>query len=502
MTLRLAFACPYYGPTQPLVHLTQQANIMNAAQDGHVWEDNYSTMGLQHKYACEVMSERAAKDDRIEAVFWTEHDVVLPGDAVQQLVGALEANPGADVVSGIVFRRCEPFNPMISLEGSLTLAQYEQMKADAASGKLKDERLLLALEVLDYPELARDWLAPLRDLDTSAPPFRMKAASMGCFLARRRVFEHADQTKGIFAVDRWGLKSIDTAFFVRLYHAGFKLYCQPSILCGHMSDPDIVSVNHYQKHLMKLVERVERDRTETIRKEHPEARIYGELTRLADRYGTDKGTLDHAAGSGWEGWVHNYTPFYEAVLASIRTSARNVLEIGVFHGASLKMWRDYFPNATIQGLDNWEGYDGEGHLLQKPEDLGERIVLIDGDQANRDDLLRLEELQAQLFDMICDDGGHTMEQQQVSLGYLFPLVRPGGYYIVEDLHTSTMGADFGVDPDGQNTTLHFLEGLQAGVDFRGKYMTPEEYAYLRAHVDTVMIHGKKSITAVLRKKAA
>src|ERR1051325_11492314 len=66
----------------------------------------------------------------------------------------------------------------------------------------------------------------------------------------------------------------------------------------------------------------------------------GNLAWLAAVYGTDKGAT-----------MHRYVDLYEKYLAPRRRTATAVLEIGVHQGASLRMWRDYFPHAEIVGLD-------------------------------------------------------------------------------------------------------------------------------------------------------
>ena len=155
------------------------------------------------------------------------------------------------------------------------------------------------------------------------------------------------------------------------------------------------------------------------------------------------------------------------------------------------MWRDYFPNATIHGLDQ--------DISQCKEFDRTRIELHTADQSDRAQLEGFAWSRPD-FDLIVDDGGHTMEQQQVSLGFLFPRVRPGGVYIVEDLHTSFLGAPFGVKDDGSNATIVLLEALSDRRELHSDYMTSEELAYLRAHVESCMIHGRKSLTCVIRKK--
>jgi hypothetical protein len=153
------------------------------------------------------------------------------------------------------------------------------------------------------------------------------------------------------------------------------------------------------------------------------------------------------------------------------------------------MWRDYFPNATVYGFDS--------DLSQMEGELGERIVTLQGDQSKREDLDSVGERWS--YDLIVDDGGHTMEQQQVTLAALFPKLKPGGYYILEDLHTSFL-PDFGIDPDGKNATVNVIEQCADGRPVESKYMTDGERAYLEANVAEVYIYGKKSMTCIIRKK--
>ena len=108
--------------------------------------------------------------------------------------------------------------------------------------------------------------------------------------------------------------------------------------------------------------------------------------------------------------------------------------------------------------------------------------------------------------MLLDDGGHSMEQQQVSLGFLFKHVRYGGYYVIEDVHTSLMtGAKhgYGIDPGGKNTTLKMLNGFIAGGKFESAYMTQEEIKYLDDNVKSAaLVSGNqgRSIACILKKK--
>jgi 8-demethyl-8-alpha-L-rhamnosyltetracenomycin-C 2'-O-methyltransferase len=133
-----------------------------------------------------------------------------------------------------------------------------------------------------------------------------------------------------------------------------------------------------------------------------------ELTALAERYGTDK----------W-GW-HRYTPVYDELLAPLRPHALRVLELGVYQGASLQMWRDYFPQARVVGID-----------VDPPDvSLGERIEVLRGDLGNFRDYLPLVD---QEYDLVVDDASHAPEQQMLSLSLLWPRVKRGGFYCIEDV---------------------------------------------------------------------
>lgn len=100
-----------------------------------------------------------------------------------------------------------------------------------------------------------------------------------------------------------------------------------------------------------------------------------------------------------------------------------ILEIGVQSGGSLELWRQYFPTAEIIGIDTDESCK---------EHEGENIKVFIGDQH---DVKFLETLGN--FDIIIDDGGHYMTQQQVSMNTLLAnQLNDGGLYVIEDLHTS------------------------------------------------------------------
>jgi len=139
------------------------------------------------------------------------------------------------------------------------------------------------------------------------------------------------------------------------------------------------------------------------------------LDELGLRFGTDKASM-----------FHNYLNFYESFMAPMREQPITLLEIGVFHGASLATWREYFPNAKIVGVDI------QPSAKQFETD---RVHIELADQSNLQHLAELA-VKHGPFDIVIEDGSHMWEHQTTTLRALFPFVRNGGYYVVEDLQTN------------------------------------------------------------------
>ncbi|MDD4526843.1 MAG: class I SAM-dependent methyltransferase [Candidatus Margulisbacteria bacterium] len=124
----------------------------------------------------------------------------------------------------------------------------------------------------------------------------------------------------------------------------------------------------------------------------------------------------------------NYLDIYDDHFKRFKSKKNLVLmEIGVFKGDSLKMWKYYFgEKVTIYGVDiNPE--------CKKYED--ENIHIIIGSQSDQKFLNKLKELVPKI-DILIDDGGHTMRQQIKTFKILFDHISEEGVYLCEDLHTS------------------------------------------------------------------
>lgn len=154
------------------------------------------------------------------------------------------------------------------------------------------------------------------------------------------------------------------------------------------------------------------------------------LADLFNKWATDKANL-------------GYADLYECLFLKVREQIQTVLEIGIgtmipwthssmvgyagpwYHpGGSLRAWREYFPIATIYGID----------VQLDTQFKDDRIVTHLCNSTNPDHVaVFLGAVQTQ-FDIIIDDGSHLLENQLTTLTHFFPTLKPGGTYVVEDIN--------------------------------------------------------------------
>jgi hypothetical protein len=173
--------------------------------------------------------------------------------------------------------------------------------------------------------------------------------------------------------------------------------------------------------------------------------------------------------------IHNYVELYGLFFRPQRKRAERVLEIGVLDGASVRLWEAYFPRATIFGID----------IDDTSQYETTRIRTFVADQANREQLSQFIDEHGSTFDIVIDDGGHTMEQQQVSFGFFFPHLRSKGIYIIEDIHTSfpELYPGYGVDEDAGNSTFTMITDFIRDGAFSSLYLSAPELAALNSQID-------------------
>jgi Methyltransferase domain len=182
------------------------------------------------------------------------------------------------------------------------------------------------------------------------------------------------------------------------------------------------------------------------------------LDELAIQYGTDKSSYHHA-----------YTKYYEKYFELMRDKPVKFLEIGFYRGASAHMWEDYFSNGDLFFIDI------NPHVFTQLNEF-KRVHI---NLVNQDDVCALNNFIEEVgtgFDIIIDDGGHTMSQQITSFKTLFPHVKSGGIYVIEDLHTSypygpNYAFDYGCANPEQPTAVNFLKTLVDCVNLPGARTT-------------------------------
>jgi len=135
------------------------------------------------------------------------------------------------------------------------------------------------------------------------------------------------------------------------------------------------------------------------------------LSLVSDRelYNTDKYDL---------GYIHT---FYDELFSPLKDKVTDVLEIGIHAGTSILLWRDFFNNATIYGID-----------VEKCDRVHQQHNIIDiyGDAYNTEIFSNFNNKE---FDIIIDDGPHTLETMTFFINYYLPLLKSGGILIIEDI---------------------------------------------------------------------
>ena len=138
------------------------------------------------------------------------------------------------------------------------------------------------------------------------------------------------------------------------------------------------------------------------------------LLDLVDSSRTDKNT------------THSYLHLYEILMCSKRDKATDILEIGIQSGGSIKLWRDYFVNANIHGIDIIH-IDGIWECIKE----NPRIKLYTS--TNAYDSVFIDTLSSTKFDVVIDDGPHTLESMMIFVSKYLHLLKSDGILIVEDV---------------------------------------------------------------------
>ena len=208
--------------------------------------------------------------------------------------------------------------------------------------------------------------------------------------------------------------------------------------------------------------------------------IGGSLKNLAIVYGTDKW------GDHW------YAKHYETHFESLRRRKLNVLEIGIggdtaseSGGGSLRMWRTYFSNSRIYGID----------IHDKSPHNERRIQTFRGSQVDETFLLDVLRRIGQI-DIVIDDGSHRNEHVLQTFAFLFPRLSNPGMYVVEDTQTSywsEMGGS-SQDLERRDTSMGFFKKLIDGLNYVEFDRDDYEPSYYDKHI--VAMHFYHSLVFI------
>lgn len=139
--------------------------------------------------------------------------------------------------------------------------------------------------------------------------------------------------------------------------------------------------------------------------------------------GTDKQKCEDV---GTPADSHSYGPVYEALMKEVPKGSP-IMEIGIFHGGSMLLWQDLFPESVIVGVDILNAVHSS-----VVERLTDRATLIFDDAYNESFVHQLAASGCS-YGLIVDDGPHTLKSQCDFLSLYLSLLKPGGIAVIEDI---------------------------------------------------------------------
>ena len=172
------------------------------------------------------------------------------------------------------------------------------------------------------------------------------------------------------------------------------------------------------------------------------------LELLGEKYGASKR-------------IHNYLQHYWTHLRDISLDVKNVCEIGVQTPNSVRMWEEFFPNATIHGID----IDNNCKSIESG-----RVKIHIGSQNDMDFLNSVVSSVGVPFDVVIDDGSHQVDHQINTFNFLFPRLSEHGIYALED--TGPVVGDMG------SITVNALRSFTDSINYWPPGFLPQNWPYL------------------------
>ena len=210
----------------------------------------------------------------------------------------------------------------------------------------------------------------------------------------------------------------------------------------------------------------------------------GDLDRLAIEADTDKSSKKH-----------DYMRFYEYAFAPYRDKAFTLLELGVGlpsrRAPSLRTWKAFFPQAQIVGVD----------IRKVSKDFEEERIAVEIGDASKPRFLKRV---AKRWNpsIIIDDASHFWSHQIIGFRTLFPLLPPGGIYVIEDVHTSFRAEEGSQYADHPESFMAFIGRLQMSLSASQRSgpeqaLSPEDRT-LTAWIDAITV-TRRCVTVIKRE---
>ena len=152
---------------------------------------------------------------------------------------------------------------------------------------------------------------------------------------------------------------------------------------------------------------------------------------------------------------HQYHKVYESLFASLRHMPTSFLEIGVEDGHSMASWTEYFthPDTKIVGL---------AYNNKLKEFIDARVSIVYGNQNNL--IVQQELARKGNYTVIIDDGSHVPSHQWNTFSALWPFVKPGGFYIIEDIETNYWSTEASIYGNRLASEHNIMNNFKAMID--------------------------------------
>ena len=176
--------------------------------------------------------------------------------------------------------------------------------------------------------------------------------------------------------------------------------------------------------------------------------------------------------------ISGFIQLYEKYFSSLKNSKINILEIGVEGGDSLRIWREYFTNANICGID-----------IDKKDFKIDNTEILQGDQSDKNFLKTLID-KYKNFDIIIDDGSHQAKHIIASFKFLFPHLNNNGIYVIEDLQTSYFPRYGGsrINLNKKKSSMNFIKSLTDTINYEKNDRPFYKKSDFDGHIKSIYFH--------------